>query len=70
MEQLTTELDLSHNERNEEEQIVHEWRIGQLERIGVSRMKAAMFAEFIDWHDIAALVARGCSPDLAVEIVR
>jgi hypothetical protein len=24
----------------------------------------------IDWHEIAGLVERGCSPELALEIVR
>jgi hypothetical protein len=63
-------LDASESEQTEEEQIVIEWRLEQLEKLGVSRIKAALFAGFVDWHDIAALVARGCSPELAVEIVR
>jgi hypothetical protein len=54
----------------DEEQLVIEWRLEQLEKLGVSRIKAALFAGFVDWHDIAALVARGCSAELAVEIVR
>jgi hypothetical protein len=53
-----------------EDQLVVEWRLEQLERLGVSRIKAALFAGLVDWHDIAALVARGCSPELAIEIVR
>ena len=31
---------------------------------------AETFAGLIDWHEIAALVARGCPPNLALEIVR
>jgi hypothetical protein len=55
---------------NDEEQLVIEWRLEQLEKLGVSRIKAALFAGFVDWHEIAALVSRGCSPELAIEIVR
>ena len=66
MEQLTTEVD----HRFYEEQLVQEWRVAQLERLGVSRLIAAAFADSIDWHEIASLVRRGCSPELAVEIVR
>jgi hypothetical protein len=54
----------------DEEQLVIEWQLEQLEKLGVSKIKAALFAGFVDWHEIAALVARGCSPELAVEIVR
>ena len=54
----------------EEEQLVLAWRLEQLEHLGVSRIKAALFAGFVDWHEIAALVSRGCSPELAIEIVR
>ena len=63
-------LDASESDQTEEEQIVIEWRLEQLEKLGVSRIKAALFAGFVDWHEIAALVKRGCSPELAIEIVR
>jgi len=56
--------------RPDEELLVREWRIAQLERLGVSRLTAWMFGDYVDWHEIAALVRRGCSPELAVEIVR
>jgi hypothetical protein len=55
---------------SDEEQLVIEWQLEQLEKLGVSTIKAALFAGFVDWHEIAALVSRGCSPELAVEIVR
>jgi hypothetical protein len=29
-----------------------------------------MFADLVDWHAIAELVERGCSPQLALDIVR
>jgi hypothetical protein len=54
----------------DEAQVIIEWRLEQLEKLGVSRIKAALFAASVDWHEIAALVARGCPPELAVEIVR
>jgi hypothetical protein len=55
---------------DEEEQLVFDWQLERLEQLGVSRIKATLFAGLVDWHEIAALVARGCSPDLAIEIVR
>ena len=41
-----------------------------LERLGISRFLAGFLATVVDWHDVAALVARGCPVELAVEIVR
>jgi hypothetical protein len=63
-------LEASESSYDDEEQLVIEWQLEQLEKLGVSKIKAALFAGFVDWHEIAALVARGCSPELAVEIVR
>jgi hypothetical protein len=57
-------------DRNDEEALVHEWRASQLERLGISRLVAEAFASFVDWHDVARLVERGCSCELAIEIVR
>jgi predicted transcriptional regulator len=52
-----------------EERMIHAWRVEQLRRLGLSRAVAETFAELVDWHEVAALVARGCSPELALEIV-
>jgi hypothetical protein len=49
---------------------VHEWRREQLLRLGLPRTLAETFADLVDWHAFAALVERGCSPRLALEIVR
>lgn len=49
---------------------VREWRAEQLEQLGFSRLIAQASAALVDWHDVARLVARGCSPELALEIVR
>jgi hypothetical protein len=50
--------------------LVHEWRASQLERVGIPKWLADVVADLIDWHEIAALVERGCSPRLALDIVR
>jgi hypothetical protein len=56
--------------RDDEEVLVHEWRIEQLRSLGLTAAIAETFAGVVDWHDIAALVERGCTPELALEIVR
>ena len=66
VEQKTTE---DQCERVDEEILVHEWRAEQLQRIGLSSLMAEGFAGRIDWHDLAQLVARGCSPELALDIL-
>jgi hypothetical protein len=54
----------------EEELLVHEWRAEQLQRLGLHRVFADAFADLVDWHVLAELVAHGCEPELALEIVR
>jgi hypothetical protein len=63
---LAGELD----DENDEELVVHAWRTEQLQRLGLPRTLAEIFAGLVDWHQIANLVERGCSPQLALEIVR
>ena len=46
------------------------WRAEQLLRLGLPRTLAETFADLVDWHAFADLVERGCSPLLALEIVR
>ena len=48
---------------------VHDWRVSQLTRLGISRTLAEIYADRIDWHQIARLVRRGCPPQLALRIV-
>lgn len=48
---------------------VHNWRVLQLTRLGLSRPLAEVYADRIDWHQIARLVQRGCPPRLALRIV-
>jgi hypothetical protein len=49
--------------------LVHNWRVSQLERLGVPGPLAELYADRIDWHQIARLVRRGCPPGLALRIV-
>jgi hypothetical protein len=55
---------------SEEELLVHAWRTEQLRRLGLHRVLAETFADLVDWHALAELVERGCSPELALDIVR
>jgi hypothetical protein len=57
-------------DETEEERLVHDWRTEQLRRLGLHRLIAETFADLVDWHALADLVERGCSPELALEIVR
>jgi hypothetical protein len=53
-----------------EEILVHAWRTEQLWRLGLPRVLAEAFADLVDWHALAELIECGCSPELALEIVR
>jgi hypothetical protein len=53
----------------DEEVRVHQWRAAQLRRLGFPHVHAEVFADAVDWHAIADLVARGCAPALALRIV-
>jgi hypothetical protein len=57
-------------EESEEDARVYAWRVEQLSGLGFSQMIASAVASFVDWHEIARLVEHGCSPELALEIVR
>jgi hypothetical protein len=54
----------------EERVRVHSWRAEQLQRLGMPYLLAESFADRVDWHSYAELVARGCPHRLALEIVR
>lgn len=69
-QQLDLEPDLDLDTRAEERTLVREWRAEQLFRLGLPRVFAHAFADVVDWHELAALIARGCPPALALEIVR
>jgi hypothetical protein len=48
---------------------VHEWRVGQLRRLGIPWLLAQKVADQVDWHQVARLVQQGCPPRLALSIV-
>jgi hypothetical protein len=43
-----------------DESPVHTWRVSRLERLGVPGPLAEIYADCIDWHQVAQLVRRGC----------
>ena len=49
--------------------LVHDWRASQLRRLGIPDPLAEIYADRIDWHQIARLVRKGCPPRLALRIV-
>ena len=52
-----------------EELIVHNWRVTRLTRLGIPGPLAEVYADRLDWHQVARLVQRGCPPPLALRIV-
>ena len=60
----------SHEAINHDDPLVHEWRMTQLARLGIPWSLAQAVADHVDWHQVAKLVRRGCSPRLALQIVR
>ena len=58
-----------HESINDDESLVHDWRVAQLTRLGIPGPLAETVAAHVDWHQIAALVHRGCPPRLALRIV-
>lgn len=70
MDEMLTTLTEEFDAKAAEELVVHDWRTEQLLRLGLPRTLAETFADLVDWHALAELVERGCSPRLALEIVR
>jgi hypothetical protein len=58
-----------HEATNRTDPCVHDWRAEQLRRLGVPATLAEIYADQIDWHQVARLVRRGCPPRLALRIV-
>ncbi len=52
-----------------EELLVHNWRVDRLTRLGVPGSLAEVYADRLDWHQVARLVQHGCPPRLALRIV-
>ena len=55
---------------SDEDARVYAWQVERLSGLGLSKVVAAAVAPLVDWHEIARLVECGCSPELALEIVR
>ena len=55
-----------------EQELVERWRAEELERAGFPAAAAAELAgrSDVDLHRAAELLARGCAPELALEILR
>jgi hypothetical protein len=64
-----TSLTAGHNARRDDE-LVHNWRVSRLTHLGIPQVMAEIYAERIDWHQIARLVQHGCPPRLALRIAR
>jgi hypothetical protein len=47
----------------------HKWRVSQLTRLGIPWLLAEVYADRLDWHQIAQLVQHGCPVRLAIRIV-
>jgi hypothetical protein len=58
------------HETIEEQDPVHQWRVARLTRLGIPWPVAEAAAGHVDWHQVAALVQRGCPPWLALRILR
>jgi hypothetical protein len=63
-------MELQHKLIDADDSFVHDWRVTQLRRLGIPDALAEVDAGYADWHQVARLVQRGCSPQLAVRIVR
>jgi len=48
--------------------LVHNWRVARLTRLGIPPSLAEVYADHLDWHQVARLVQRGCPPRLALRI--
>jgi hypothetical protein len=48
--------------------LVQNWRVSQLTRLGVRGALAEVYADYLDWHQVARLVQRGCPARLAIRI--
>jgi hypothetical protein len=50
-------------------QLVHDWRVTRLMRLGIPAALAEADADRLDRHQLAKLVHRGCPPLLALRII-
>ena len=58
------------HETIKQQDMVHKWRVARLACLGIPWPVAEAAAGHVDWHQITALVQRGCPPRLALRILR
>ena len=58
-----------HEAIDHDHSLVHNWRVSRLKGLGVPGTLAEIYADHIDWHQVARLIRRGCPPQLALRIV-
>lgn len=54
---------------NQDDMLVNKWRVAQLTRLGLGGPLAEIWADRVDWHQVARLVERGCPARLALRIL-
>ena len=59
-----------HDAISRDNRLMHNWRVSQLTCLGIPGPLAEIYADRIDWHQVARLVQHGCPPRLALRIVR
>jgi hypothetical protein len=59
-----------HEAVHHDDLLVHNWRVSRLRHLGIPGPLAEIYADHLDWHQIAKLVQHGCPPRLALRIVR
>ena len=59
-----------HDAISRDNRLMHSWRVSQLMRLGIPGPLAEIYADRIDWHQVARLVQRGRPQRLALRIVR
>jgi len=65
---LTAHPSPAHEAVDDEELLVHNWRVARLTQLGIPRAVAEVEAGRLDWHQVARLVQYGCPPRLALRI--
>jgi hypothetical protein len=59
-----------HEAVHHDDLLVHNWRVSRLEHLGIPGPLAEVYADQLDWHQIAKLMQHGCPLRLALRIVR
>jgi hypothetical protein len=67
---LTAHPSPAHEAVDDEELLVHNWRVARFTGLGIPGSLAEVDADHLDWHQVARLVQRGCPPRLALRIAR